>query len=149
MKAEHEGPTGRPTESVEPSPSHEEAPGGLEADLARLRDSTVPLVSNMVTPNRPLLFDDESCTKCNLCIEACPMDVLVPNPVEKGIPLIMFPDECWYCGCCEMHCPWYADGAIRMNFPVMQRVRWKRKDSGEHFRVGMKNPPPPNTREPA
>jgi hypothetical protein len=31
----------------------------------------------------------------------------------------------------------------------MQRVRWKRKESGEHFRVGMKNPPTPNTREPA
>jgi hypothetical protein len=28
----------------------------------------------------------------------------------------------------------------------MQRVRWKRKDTGEHYRIGMPNPPPPNTR---
>ena len=134
---------GAETEPVDESPQD-----SLEADLGRLRKQSFPLAPNKVTPNRPLLFDEETCTKCNLCIEACPMDVLVPNPVENNLPLIMFPDDCWYCGCCEMHCPWYEDGAIRINFPVMQRVRWKRKDSGEHFRVGMKNPPPPNTREP-
>jgi len=120
----------------------------LQADLDRLRERSVSLIPNMVTPNRPLLFDEEACTKCDLCIEACPMDVLVPNPVEHGLPLILFPDECWYCGCCEMHCPRYEEGAIRINFPVMQRGRWKRKETGEHFRVGMKNPPPPNTRQP-
>jgi hypothetical protein len=31
---------------------------------------------------------------------------------------------------------------------MMQRVRWKRKATGEHYRVGMKNPPPPNNRPP-
>jgi hypothetical protein len=31
---------------------------------------------------------------------------------------------------------------------MMQRVRWKRKATGEHFRVGMKNPPPPNNMPP-
>ena len=125
-----------------------EEDGGLEAALDRVRGRPVQLASNLVTPNRPILFDEATCIKCDLCIEACPIDVLVPNPVEDGLPLVMFPDECWYCGCCEMHCPRYDEGAIRINFPLMQRGRWKRKDSGEHFRVGMKNPPPPNTREP-
>ncbi len=121
----------------------------LEAALERVREGFVPLSSNRVTPNRPILFDEETCIRCDLCIEACPIDVLVPNQEEDGLPLIMFPDECWYCGCCEMHCPKYEDGAIRMNFPLMQRGRWKRKATGEHFRVGMKDPPPPNERKPA
>jgi thioredoxin reductase/NAD-dependent dihydropyrimidine dehydrogenase PreA subunit len=61
-------------------------------------------------------------------------------------PLVLFPDDCWFCGTCVEECP--APGAIRMEHPLNQRVGWKRKDTGELFRVGMKNPPPPNTRPP-
>jgi hypothetical protein len=39
-------------------------------------------------------------------------------------------------------------GAIRMDFPMNQRVGWKRKATGEFFRIGMKDPPPPVTRPP-
>jgi hypothetical protein len=28
-------------------------------------------------------------------------------------------------------------------------VNWRRKDTGEYFRLGMKYPPPPNTRPPS
>ncbi len=132
------------TTSTEP-----DQPTRLEAGLTDLRERPVLLNSNLVTPNRSVLFDAETCIRCNLCIEACSMDVLAPNPVDGGLPLIIFPDECWYCGCCEIHCPKYEEGAIRINFPLMQRGRWKRRESGEHFRVGMKDPPPPNTRKPA
>jgi hypothetical protein len=45
-----------------------------------------------------------------------------------------------------MECPVADEGAIRINWPLMQRVRWKRKDTGEHYRIGMPNPPPPNTK---
>jgi hypothetical protein len=31
------------------------------------------------------------------------------------------------------HCP--KAGAIVLNHPLTQRVRWKRKKTGEHFRV--------------
>ncbi len=120
----------------------------MDAALDRVRESSVSLASNLVTPNRPVLFDEETCTGCNICVDVCSMDVLAPNPIKRGLPLIVFPDECWYCGCCEMHCPTYELGSIRINFPLMQRGRWKRKESGEHFRVGMKNPPLPNTRKP-
>ncbi|MFC2014875.1 FAD-dependent oxidoreductase [Chloroflexota bacterium] len=61
-------------------------------------------------------------------------------------PLVLYPDECWFCGTCVEECP--AAGAIRMEHPLNQRVAWKRKDSGELFRRGMKNPPPPNLRPP-
>jgi len=61
-------------------------------------------------------------------------------------PLVLYPDECWFCGTCVEECP--APGAIRMEHPLNQRVAWKRKKTGELFRRGMKNPPPPNLRPP-
>jgi hypothetical protein len=52
-------------------------------------------------------------------------------------------------GGCVEECP--NPGAIKMLHPTSQRisVNWKRKDTGELFRLGMKNPPPPNTRPPS
>jgi NADPH-dependent glutamate synthase beta subunit-like oxidoreductase len=61
-------------------------------------------------------------------------------------PIVLYPDECWFCGTCVEECP--VPGAIRMEHPLNQRVAWKRKDTGEMFRRGMKNLPPPNTRPP-
>jgi NAD-dependent dihydropyrimidine dehydrogenase PreA subunit len=58
-------------------------------------------------------------------------------------PIVLYPDECWFCGTCVEECP--APGAIRMEHPLNQRVGWKRKDTGQLFRVGMNNPPPPYT----
>ncbi len=88
---------------------------------------------NLITPNRPLIFDKEICNGCNICVDICPMDILIPNPKRGKQPIILFPDECWYCGSCVMHCP--KKGALKLNLPLIQRVRWKRKSTGEHFRV--------------
>jgi hypothetical protein len=35
-----------------------------------------------------------------------------------------------------------------MEHPLNQRVGWKRKKTGAYFRIGMKNPPLPDTRPP-
>lgn len=104
------------------------------------------LVPNPKTPSAAVLIDGSLCTGCNSCVEACRTEVLVPDPKGDGPPLVMYPDECWFGGCCVAACP--VEGAIRMEFPLNQRVGWKRKETGEHFRVGMKNPPAPNTRPP-
>jgi NAD-dependent dihydropyrimidine dehydrogenase PreA subunit len=88
---------------------------------------------NVVIPNRPVIFDSNICNGCNRCVAICLMDVLIPNPKKGKPPIIMYPDECWYDGCCVLECP--RPGAIKMNHPLMQRVRFKRKDTGEHFRV--------------
>jgi len=61
-------------------------------------------------------------------------------------PLVLYPDECWFCGTCVEECP--VPGAIRMEQPLNQKVGWKRKETGELMRVGMKDPPPPYTRPP-
>jgi NAD-dependent dihydropyrimidine dehydrogenase PreA subunit len=73
-------------------------------------------------------------------------DVMVPDPEEGKPPIVLYPDECWFCGCCVAHCP--VEGAIVMEHPLNQRVGWKRKETGDYFRIGMKNPPPPNTKPP-
>lgn len=88
---------------------------------------------NIVTPNKPVIFDPDICNGCNICVETCQMDVFIPNPEKGKPPIILYPDECWYGGCCVVHCP--NPGAIKLNHPLMQRVRWKRKATGEHFRV--------------
>jgi NAD-dependent dihydropyrimidine dehydrogenase PreA subunit len=104
------------------------------------------MVTNPVTPCQAIVIEDELCTGCNMCVSVCRSGVLVPNPKKGEPPIVLYPDECWFCGCCVDHCP--KAGAIRVNHPLNQRVGWKRKDTGEWFRIGMKNPPPPVTRPP-
>lgn len=109
----------------------------------------VYMVPNPPTPNVPVHFDATVCNGCNACVEVCRTDVLMPNPARREPPVVLYPDECWFCGCCVEDCP--RAGAIRLIHPLNQSVvvAWKRKASGEHYRLGMKDPPPPNTRPPA
>ena len=103
---------------------------------------------SLVTPNKPVIFYEEACTGCNLCIEACMMDVFLPNPEKGKPPIVAYPDECWYCGCCLMECP-KGDDAMAVKYPIMHNARWKDKETGEHYRLGMPdNPLYPNTRPP-
>ena len=88
---------------------------------------------NQNTPNTPVIFDSNICNGCNICVDICQVDILIPNPEKKKPPIILFPEECWYEGSCVNHCP--RPGAIKFNHPLTQRVRWKRKDTDEHFRV--------------
>jgi formate hydrogenlyase subunit 6/NADH:ubiquinone oxidoreductase subunit I len=108
----------------------------------------VYMAPNPPTPNISVRFDEDKCTGCNLCVDVCPTDVMMPNPEKGQAPMVLYAEECWYCGGCVEECP---NGAIRMVHPTNQRisVNWKRKDTGEYFRLGMKNPPPPNTRPPS
>lgn len=104
------------------------------------------MVPNPVTPCRAVHIDSELCTGCKRCIEVCRADVMLPNPEKGGPPVVLYPEECWFCGCCVAHCP--VQGAIRVEFALNQRIGWKRRGSEELYRIGMKNPPPPNHRSP-
>ena len=108
----------------------------------------VRVFPNAVTPANPVIFNKDVCTGCNRCVERCVMDILVANPENGAPPLLLYPDECWYDGVCVQSCPLWQQGAIQLNHPMSQRVRWKRKATGEDFRIGMPNPPPPNNRPP-
>jgi NAD-dependent dihydropyrimidine dehydrogenase PreA subunit len=115
----------------------------------KTRDQTYSqayLVPNPLTPNQAIVIDEQLCTGCSKCVDVCRSDVMVKSPQKGEPPVVLYPDECWFCGCCVAHCP--VTGAIRVEFPLLQRVGWKRKETGEYFRIGMKDPPPPNTRPP-
>lgn len=72
----------------------------------------------------PFRFDEKKCAGCNLCLEACQVDVFLPNPEKGRRPVAAFPGECWFCGCCVMECP---NGALELRHPLMNRVRWVRR----------------------
>jgi formate hydrogenlyase subunit 6/NADH:ubiquinone oxidoreductase subunit I len=100
-------------------------------------------VPNPITPGRVIVIDEKLCNGCNTCVNICRLDIMLPNQEKGKPPLVLYPDECWFCGCCASDCPTHA---LVVEYPLNQRVGWKRKDTGEYFRIGMKNPPPPNTR---
>jgi NAD-dependent dihydropyrimidine dehydrogenase PreA subunit len=100
---------------------------------------------NPATPCTAIIIDPDLCCGCNTCADVCRVDVLIPSaPGQPPIPV--YSDECWFCGVCVEHCP--VPGAIRMEHPLNQRIAWKRKETGEFFRIGMKDPPPPNKKPP-
>ena len=106
----------------------------------------VYILPNPATPGKALKINPELCTGCKMCVEVCRVDVLLPS-LEKGKPpIVVYPDECWFCGCCVEHCP--VSGAITLEQPLNQRAGWKRKATGEFFRIGMRNPPSPNLKPP-
>ena len=88
---------------------------------------------NPPTPGRPVIFDPEVCAGCNTCVTVCVEDIFIPNPEQGWPPIVVYPEECWYSGVCVDDCP--TPGAIRLNHPLQQRARWKRKATGEHFRL--------------
>ena len=73
----------------------------------------------------PLIFNPSKCTGCNRCLEACQVDILLPNPEAGQPPIVQYPGECWYCGCCVMECS--QEGALTLKHPLMNQVRWVRK----------------------
>lgn len=102
------------------------------------------MLPNPMAPNKAVYFDPVKCNGCNTCIDYCRCDVLHPNPVKGQPPIVLYPDECWFAGCCAGACP--TEGACILLSPLQQKVGWIRKDTGDFYRVGMKNPPPPNTK---
>ena len=79
-----------------------------------------------VEPARPITFDASKCIGCNKCVNACPIDLLLPSPGKGEPPAPGYPDECWYCGCCVMECP---TGAVSLRHPLMNQARWVEKKS--------------------
>ncbi|MBR6321762.1 MAG: ferredoxin family protein [Lachnospiraceae bacterium] len=70
----------------------------------------------------PIRFDEERCIRCNRCVEACQIDVLIPAGQAAATPFAAWPGECWYCGACVMECP--VKGAITLQHPLMNRAKF-------------------------
>ena len=75
--------------------------------------------------SNPLEFDACLCNGCNICLEVCQVDILIPNREKGHPPVILYPGECWYCGSCVDACP--KSGALNLNTPKMNLISWKTK----------------------
>ena len=102
---------------------------------------------SIAEPSRILLFDKDKCVGCNVCVNTCSSDVMIPNPEKGGEPVVLFAEECWFCGSCVQECP---HKALTLIPTASQRIStiWRRKATGEEFRMGMLDPPEPNTTPP-
>jgi NAD-dependent dihydropyrimidine dehydrogenase PreA subunit len=76
----------------------------------------------------PVKIDTGVCVGCNACVEVCPIDVFIPSAKKGDAPIILHADECWYCGCCANDCP---TGAMKFNWPLPLKPRWKNKETGK------------------
>ncbi|MDR1028836.1 MAG: 4Fe-4S binding protein [Clostridiales Family XIII bacterium] len=105
-------------------------------------------IPNQSGPCRVLAFDAETCIGCNRCVNVCPSDVMIPNPEKGKEPIVLYAEECWFCGGCVQECPIRA---ITLVTPAKQRLStvWIDKKTGAEYRIGMKDPLPPNTTPPA
>lgn len=95
--------------------------------------------ANPLGPTLAVTIDENVCIGCNACANICRMQTIIPNSEPGKPPVLAYPDECWYCACCVEAC---RTGALRMNLPINQRIFYKRKDTGEIFRIGSSECPP-------
>lgn len=96
------------------------------------------IYANFTGPTRAVTIDASRCVGCNACANICRMQTLLPNAVPGQPPVVAYPDECWYCACCVEVC---RTGALSMNLPINQRIYFKRKETGEVFRLGAAEAP--------
>lgn len=94
---------------------------------------------NPTGPTLAVSIDESLCIGCNACAIICRMQTILPNSEPGKPPVLAYPDECWYCACCVEAC---RTGALRMNLPINQRIFYKRKQTGEIFRIGSAECPP-------
>jgi NAD-dependent dihydropyrimidine dehydrogenase PreA subunit len=98
-----------------------------------IEDEFPPVESSRPEAAKPVIIHSEHCIGCNTCVDVCLQDVFLPNASSGEPPIVAYPQECWHDGVCVVHCP--SPMAIELKPPLMQRVRWKRKGTGEHFRL--------------
>ena len=58
-------------------------------------------------------FNYEKCTKCGICYDLCPLDVISLNEEEE--PFVFYPDECQLCFICQVECP---SEAVHVKIPL-------------------------------
>lgn len=95
--------------------------------------------ANPTGPTLAVTIDEDVCVGCNACANICRIQAILPDAEPGKPPVLAYPDECWYCACCVEAC---RTGALRMNLPINQRIFYKRKDTGEIFRIGSGECPP-------
>lgn len=97
------------------------------------------ILPNVTGPTEAVSINEEICIGCNACANICRTQTILPSPEKGKTPVLVYPDECWFCGCCVEVCP---TGALEMRHPIAKRLLFKKKQTGEVYRIGQKDPPP-------
>ncbi len=79
-------------------------------------------------------INGEVCTGCNMCVDVCVMDILVPAPKKGDPPIVAYPEECWFDGSCVEMCPQRDKGAIRVRTPLPMKVSVLREGNSTRLR---------------
>ena len=78
---------------------------------------------NEFMPGKVVKINPKLCDGCNLCVDRCRTQVLLPNPEKGKPPIVVYPDECWFCACCEEYCP---REALRMEHALIHVGSWRK-----------------------
>ena len=63
----------------------------------------------------PPIINEEICTRCHRCVDACAEDVMFGSK-KKEMPVVSYPEFCFHCNCCVDECP--VEGAIALRVPL-------------------------------
>lgn len=53
----------------------------------------------------PPVINKDTCRRCGLCAEICPLGLFRFDKASGNPPEVAFPDECWHCNSCVLDCP--------------------------------------------
>lgn len=84
-----------------------------------------------------IIVREEECKGCELCVDACPVDVLVMSPKLNKMgyhPSSYIGDGCTGCGICFYTCP--EPGALTVFKRWDQMTEDERQEAGKHLSVG-------------
>lgn len=92
---------------VPPAAAAPESPPATVPDATVKDDAECAAPSKAKTkkPAPTILIIDARCKGCDLCVAACPKDVLA---MKGGKAIVVKPDDCNGCMLCELRCPDFA-----------------------------------------
>ena len=71
----------------------------------------------------PPVVNEETCTGCGDCYEACQSDVFYGSD-DAEVSIVSYPEECWHCNACVFVCP---TESVRLRIPLPMMVLYQER----------------------